>query len=66
MKISPSARRALREFGPKLRVRMPASPQQLLASLLENQPPDPAAVLLDALGVDRVALRQRLEADQDS
>ncbi|MFZ1062496.1 MAG: Clp protease N-terminal domain-containing protein [Acidimicrobiales bacterium] len=61
MKISPSARHALREFGPKLRVRVPTSPQQLLLSILENQPPDAAAVLLDELGVDRLALRHRLE-----
>jgi len=34
--------------------------QQVLAQILPLQPPDPAAVLLGALGVDRAAARQRL------
>lgn len=33
----------------------------VLLSLLELQAPDPAAVLLDRLGVDRSAIRRRLE-----
>jgi len=35
----------------------------VLRALLENQEPDPAAVLLAALGVDRVAVRAALEAE---
>jgi hypothetical protein len=66
MKLSPSAKRALREFGPRMRVHLPTSPEQLLASLLENNPPDPAAVLLNVLGVDSLALRQRLNDKQDA
>jgi hypothetical protein len=49
-----------------MRVHLPTSPEQLLASLLENNPPDPAAVLLNVLGVDSLALRQRLNDKQDA
>ena len=34
-------------------------PQHVLARLLELQPPDPAAALFAALGVDRAVVRQR-------
>ena len=34
--------------------------QHVLLALLSHQPPDPAADLLDALGVDRVTVRARL------
>jgi hypothetical protein len=33
---------------------------QVLLTVLELEPPDPAAELIAALGVDRVAARQRL------
>jgi hypothetical protein len=35
-------------------------PQQVLLTVLELKPPDPAAELIAALGVDRAAARQRL------
>lgn len=36
------------------------TPEQLLLALLDRQPPDPAAALLDHLGVDRAVTRARL------
>ena len=36
--------------------------QQVLAQILTLQPPDPAAVLLRALGVNTLEVRGRLEA----
>ncbi|OHV36944.1 MULTISPECIES: Clp protease N-terminal domain-containing protein [Pseudofrankia] len=36
------------------------TPELLLLALLERQPPDPAATLLDRLGVDRAAIRTQL------
>jgi hypothetical protein len=35
-------------------------PQQALLPVLELEPPDPAAQLIAALGVDRAAARRRL------
>ncbi|ONH32851.1 Clp protease N-terminal domain-containing protein [Pseudofrankia asymbiotica] len=37
-----------------------ATPELVLLALLERPPPDPAAALLDRLGVDRAAIRARL------
>jgi hypothetical protein len=36
-------------------------PQQVLLTVLELKPPDPAAELVASLGVDRAAARQRLD-----
>jgi hypothetical protein len=39
------------------------SAQEVLAALMENRPPDPAAVLLEGLGVDVAAVRSRMTID---
>jgi hypothetical protein len=38
------------------------APRHLLLALLERGHPDPVAALVDRLGVDRAAARQRLDA----
>ena len=61
MKLTPAAKFALQESGRPLRRGRQISPLAVLHALLENQDPDPAAVLLNALGIDRAELRTRLE-----
>jgi hypothetical protein len=43
-----------------MRRRRPVDPWQVLVALLALEPPDPAAQLLTALGVDREAVRAQL------
>lgn len=60
LRLSPAAKTVLRESGKGMRRGHPhPGPQYVLAGLLELQPPDPAAALLTALGVDRASLKQR-------
>jgi hypothetical protein len=59
--MTPAAKTALEESW-KDRRHGPIPPQQALLTLLELKPPDPAAGLIAALGVDRAAARQRLGA----
>jgi hypothetical protein len=59
--MTPAAKRVLEEASKPNRRRLYLTAQQVLAQILTLQPPDPAAVLLDALGVDRAAVRQRLD-----
>lgn len=44
------------------RRRLQITAAQVLAQILTLQPPDPAAVLLGALGVSRSGVRNRLDA----
>jgi hypothetical protein len=44
-----------------MRRRQHITAQQVVLALMENREPDPAACLLDALGVDVVAVRARLD-----
>jgi hypothetical protein len=62
LRMSPAAKKVLEEASKPNRRRLQITAQQVLAQILTLQPPDPAAVLLGALGVDRVAARQRLGA----
>jgi hypothetical protein len=61
MKMTPSAKNAIKQFGVPMRHHQTVKPQQLLLWLLDNRSPDPVAVLLERLKIDTVALRQRLE-----
>lgn len=61
MKMTPSAKNAIKQFRTLMRHHQTAKPQQLLLWLLDNRSPDPVAVLLERLKIDTVALRQRLE-----
>ena len=60
LRMAPAAKRVLEEASKPNRRKLQVTAQQVLAQILTLQPPDPAAVLLDALGVDRAAARQRL------
>ncbi len=61
LRMTPAAKKVLEEASKSNRRRLQITAQQVLAQILTLQPPDPAAVLLDALGVDRAAARQRLD-----
>jgi Clp amino terminal domain, pathogenicity island component len=58
--MTPAAKAALEESWKERRRRRHIPLQQVLLTVLELEPPDPAAVLIAALGVDRAAARQRL------
>jgi hypothetical protein len=62
LRMTPAAKKLLEEAAKPNRRRLQITAQQVLAQILTLQPPDPAAALLDALGVDRAAARQRLGA----
>jgi ATP-dependent Clp protease ATP-binding subunit ClpA len=61
MPMTPAAKKALEETW-KERRRGHVPTQHVLLTVLELEPPDPAAELIAALGVDRAAARQRLGA----
>jgi len=58
--LTPAAKRALADAGKPMRRGRPITARQVLLQLLDLRAPDPAAVLLGALGVDRAAVRERL------
>lgn len=60
MPMTPAAKTALRVGGRDLRRSRLSDPRQVLSALLTLEPPDPAAVLFNQLGVDRTALRAAL------
>ena len=60
LRMTPAAKKVLEEASKPNRRRLQITAQQVLAQILTLQPPDPAAVLLGALGVDRAAAQQRL------
>jgi hypothetical protein len=64
LRMTPAAKKVLEEASKPNRRRLQITAQQVLAQILTLQPPDPAAVLLGALGVDRAAARQRLGVDR--
>jgi ATP-dependent Clp protease ATP-binding subunit ClpA len=62
LRMTPAAKKVLQEAVKPNRRKTQVTAQQVLAQILTLQPPDPAAVLLGALGIDRAAARQRLGA----
>jgi hypothetical protein len=58
--LTPAAKRALADAGKPMRRGRHITARQVLLRLLDLRAPDPAAVLLAALGVDQVAVRERL------
>jgi hypothetical protein len=62
VRITPGAKKVLEQASKPNRRRLRITARQVLAQILALQPPDPAAVLLGALGVDRAAARQLLGA----
>jgi hypothetical protein len=65
--MTPVAKKVLENASKPNRRRIKVTSQQVLAQILMLQPPDPAAVLLHALGVDASEVRSRLDvAESDS
>ena len=62
LRITPSAKKVLEEASKPNRRRLYVTAPQVLGQILTLQPPDPAAVLLGALGVNTSEVRGRLDA----
>jgi hypothetical protein len=62
--MTPAAKAVLRDSSRDMRRpgRGHPGPRHVLGALLELRPPDPAAELFQALGVDLAKARQRLRA----
>jgi len=61
-RLTPTAKKVLQEAVKPNRRKTQVTASQVLAQILTLQPPDPAAALLDALGVDTWEVRRRLDA----
>jgi hypothetical protein len=61
-RMTPAAKKALEDAARPNRRKLQITAQQVLAQILTLQPPDPAAVLLGALGVNMPEVRRRLDA----
>ena len=61
-RMTPAAKKVLQEAVRPNRRKTQVTAQQVLAQILTLQPPDPAAVLLGALGVNTSEVRRRLDA----
>ena len=59
--LTPAAKRALAEAGKPVRRGRRITARRVLLRLLDLRAPDPAAVLLAALGVDRATVRGQLD-----
>jgi len=62
LRMTPAAKRVLEEAVKPMRRKTQVTAQQVLAQILTLEPPDPAAVLLGALGVNTSEVRRRLDA----
>ena len=62
LRMTPAAKKVLEEASKSNRRRLQVTARQVLARILALQPPDPAAVLLGALGVNTSEVRRRLDA----
>ena len=62
LRMTPAAKKVLEEAARPNRRKLQVTAQQVLAQILALQPPDPAAVLLGALGVNSSDVRRRLDA----
>jgi Clp amino terminal domain, pathogenicity island component len=62
LRMTPAAKKVLEEAARPNRRKLQITAQQVLAQVLTLQPPDPAAVLLGALGVNTPEARRRLGA----
>ncbi|HET9078384.1 MAG TPA: Clp protease N-terminal domain-containing protein [Acidimicrobiales bacterium] len=61
LRMTPAAKKVLEESVKPQRRKTQVTAQQVLAQILALQPPDPAAVLLDALNVNTSEVRRRLD-----
>jgi len=63
LRMTPAAKKVLEEaYKPKGHRKLQVTGPEVLAQILTLQPPDPAAVLLDALGVNTSEVLCRLDA----
>jgi ATP-dependent Clp protease ATP-binding subunit ClpA len=62
LRMSPAAKKVLQDAVKPNRRKTQVTARQVLAQILTLQPPDPAAVLLGALGVNSSDVRRRLDA----
>lgn len=62
LRMTPAAKTVLEQSVKPNRSKTQVTAQQLLSQILALQPPDPAAVLLGALGVNTSEVRRRLDA----
>jgi hypothetical protein len=62
LRMTPAAKKVLEEASKPNRRRLQLTAQQVLGQILILQPPDPAAVLLGALGVDTAEVLSRLDS----
>jgi Clp amino terminal domain, pathogenicity island component len=62
LRMTPAAKKVLERAVKPNRRKLQVTAQQVLAQILTLQPPDPAAVLLGALGVNTSEVRRRLDA----
>jgi len=62
LRMAPAAKKVLEEASKPNRRRLYFTAQQVLTLILALQPPDPAAALLSALGVNTAEVRRRLDA----
>jgi hypothetical protein len=62
LRMTPAAKTVLEESVRPNRRKFQVTAQQVLAQILTLQPPDPAAALLGALGVNTSEVRRRLDA----
>jgi ATP-dependent Clp protease ATP-binding subunit ClpA len=65
LRMTPAAKKVLEGASKQNRRRLQVTAPQVLAQILALQPPDPAAVLLGALGVNTSEVRSRLLVDGD-
>jgi ATP-dependent Clp protease ATP-binding subunit ClpA len=62
LRLAPAAKKVLEEASKPNRRKLQITAEQVLAQILTLQPPDPAAALLGALGVNTSEARGRLDA----
>ena len=62
LRMTPAAKKVLEEAVRPNRRKTQVTAQQVLAQILSLQPPDPAGVLLGALGVNTSQVRRQLDA----
>ena len=62
LRMTPAAKKVLEEAAKPNRHKLQVTAQQVLAQILTLQPPDPAPVLLGALGVNAPEVLRRLDA----
>jgi len=66
LRMTPAAKKVLEEASKPNRRKLQVTARQVLAQILALQPPDPAAALLGALGVNTSEVRRRLDLPSEA